>query len=132
MNETGNMSECIERFHSNELDKEDLIRFLYRLEKDPIMRREVLLDKELNVIFSDENLLELSEKLQRIREKYLPGRNNWEPFLIAASVIFLFTFGILMLIVEKNIVKSPNDQPVTERYSEKIKKIFCPIGQPIS
>jgi len=121
MKETENLSEWIERFQLNELDQNEQIRFLSLLERNPLLRREVELDKELNTILSDENLLQLSEKFFLIRDRTGHGRNKWIPVLIAASIIFLLTIGILILVTEKGLVKKFNDQPVAGKSSEKNK-----------
>lgn len=114
MNKNENLNDLIERFQSNELEQEELTRFLNRLKHDPILRREVVLDKELNSILANENLLELSEKIRRIREMSHPGRSYWESILVAASIIVLFTVGVLTLFVVSNNVKRSGNRLVTE------------------
>jgi hypothetical protein len=74
----------------------------------------VELDKELNSILANENLLELSEKIRRIRETSHPGRSYWESILVAASIIVIFTVGLLTLFFVNNNVNRSGNRLVTE------------------
>jgi len=117
MKETENLSEWIERFQSNELDQQEQTRFLLLLENSPTLRMEVLLEKELNTILADENLRELSRKFNQVKNKTDDRRNKWLPVLIASSIIFLLTVGILTLVTKTGLVNHSKDQAVTGKSS---------------
>jgi hypothetical protein len=121
MNETENLNEWIELFQSNELIEPEKTHFLSILENDPLLRREVLLDKELNSILSNGDLVELSKKLQQIKDKTDDNRKKWLPILIAASIVFLLTVGVLTLITKTSLFINSGNPHVARDSSEKKK-----------
>jgi len=124
MKETENLSEWIEKYQSDELDQKEKSRFLSLLNRNPLLRREVMIDKELNDILSDENLLEISEKFRMIRDKMGKKRIRRIPGLIAASIFFLLTIGILILVIKRSLIDNFDGQTVAERSSENCKSEY--------
>jgi hypothetical protein len=89
MIENEKLPEWIDRYNANDLKGEELEEFLLLLERDPELRKEVRLDKELNKLLSETDILELREKIIKAKPKD-DGRNTLiSLWLLAASVVIL-------------------------------------------
>ncbi len=94
MSDREKLPEWIDRFNNNELEGEELERFLALLKKNPKIQAEVDLDRDLNQVLKDEELLELRKKIQKVRERGNrtrpgdsdPGLRIW---LMAALIVVL-------------------------------------------
>jgi len=104
MTEQDKIPEWIDRFNNNELSGEELAQFIELLNKDPELRSEVTLDKELNEILSANDLLELRKKIIRIREREQRKGGGRRILLIAASILILISLPILFFIFKNRDV----------------------------
>jgi hypothetical protein len=104
MIEQGKLSEWIEKFNSRELYGADLIRFLELLKENPDLRREVILDKDLEHFLADEDLLELRKRMHAAQRKAEePQRESGRKYLLlAASVLLVLGMGLIYGLFREN------------------------------
>lgn len=86
MIEQEKLPEWIDRFNRKELNDEELEKFLQWMEEDPQLKKEVMLDKELNSILDDQDILDLRKKILSRKKKNELLRKR---FLLAAAVIVM-------------------------------------------
>jgi hypothetical protein len=94
MNNHEKIPEWIDRFNHKDLHGSELKEFLELMKQEPELRREVKLDKELNELLADDDLLELRKKLIRFK---LPKENHpmrLPIFILAASIVILIGLTI--------------------------------------
>jgi hypothetical protein len=97
MNESEKMSEWIDRYNSGDLQEPELTVFRKMLEVDPVLRVHVSIDRSVNEMLKNDDLLQFIEKVRQIDaqpEKSRGRRNYW---LVAASVLLLLSAGIITL-----------------------------------
>ncbi len=99
MKDSEKLSEWIDRFRSGELGGQELLKFKALLETDPGLRRELQIDRDLDILISRQDLIEVSEKIRRIRWKQGGSGSGRLPLLIAASLLFLVSVGIVLMFV---------------------------------
>src|ERR1039457_2840799 len=99
MNNIDQIHEWIDRFNNNELDGKELQEFQELLKYDPVLRSEVRLDKELNDMLQQEDLLALRKTIMKVRN----DRGNRGPgkkiILLAASILILLIISVLLYLV---------------------------------
>jgi hypothetical protein len=88
------LPEWIDRYNRNDLHGKELEEFLEMMKEDPELRKEVRLDKELNEMFREKEILELRKKLIRYRIPKRDDRINLSLILMAAAVIILICLTI--------------------------------------
>ena len=92
------LPEFIERYNNKQLHGKDLEEFLEMLKNDPGLRLEVKLDKDLNEILAEPDVIEFRRKLIKNRipeEKDGPGLSL---YLFAASVALIISLAVLAFI----------------------------------
>jgi hypothetical protein len=125
MSDREKLPELIDRFNSGELSGEELTTFLEMLKSSPRLREEVRLDKELNEVLANEDILELRRKILDIQmkrqQKEGPGLRI---FLLAASLLLLLGIETLLFLKYSNLRATRNtglihkQQPVSKRAPE--------------
>ena len=91
------MPEWITRYNDNDLAGDELHLFLEILEKNPSLKVEVGLDKELNEALADDDIIEFRRKIiasgnPKIRQSQLPRKL----MLVAATLILMLIFELLL------------------------------------
>ena len=90
MSERERLPELIDRFNNGTLSKEEHKAFLEMLKASPRLNEEVKLDKELNEILLDTDVLELRKKLIEIKENRKKRKSpDLYVILLAASLLLL-------------------------------------------
>ena len=93
----GKFPELIDRFNNGELSGEELAAFQELLKANPRLRNEVRLDKELNDILADSDLLEFRKKILSVQKKRLNKKGpGLQSYLLAASLLFFIGIEILL------------------------------------
>jgi hypothetical protein len=98
MKDSEKLNEWIDRYQSGELDGEELSRFLTILENDPLLRRELQIDRDLDILIARGDLIEITEKIGLARQKQGGLWFGKLPFLIAASLLLLVTIGLVVML----------------------------------
>lgn len=116
MNKNEKMHEWIDRFNDNELNGEELKKFLELLKNDPALRAELRLDKELNELLQDEGLLSLRKKIIEVRTKREDGGIGKKIFLLAASILVILVLSVILYLVvglktRNNKILQTNNSP---------------------
>jgi hypothetical protein len=96
MNEHEKLPEWIDRFNNKDLHGKELKEFLELVKQNPELRREVKLDKELNEILADKEIIELRKKIIKYK---IPkeSNHNWLPiFFLAASITIFIGLAIFV------------------------------------
>ena len=89
MNEQEKLPEWIYRFARNELHGKELEEFLALLNKDPQLRNELHLEKDLNEILAEKEIISLRKKIAKIK-KSKEDRGTWLViYLLAACAVVL-------------------------------------------
>jgi hypothetical protein len=88
------LPEWIDRYNRNELQGKELEEFLEMMKEDPGLRQEVQLDKELNEMIREKDIVELRRKLIRNRIPKRDDRINLPVILMAAAVIILICLTV--------------------------------------
>ncbi|MCX6243624.1 MAG: hypothetical protein NTU98_02870 [Bacteroidetes bacterium] len=114
MSDRKKIPEWIDRFNNGELSGKELTSFLEMAQRDPRLSEEIRLDKELDSILTDEDLLELRAKIRSISDKKLKTKRNRRKFyLMAASFLLLAGLGLLLFyfrgIRNSNVESSENE-----------------------
>jgi hypothetical protein len=110
MNEHEKLPEWIDRFNKKDLHGQELKEFLELMKQDPVLRREVKLDEDLNKILADTDIIELRKKILKYK---IPkeGKHTGLPILfLAASITILIglAFFVYMWIRQEDdtVIKS--------------------------
>ena len=85
------INEWIDRFNEGSLKGEDLNTFIQMLHDDPELRKEVAIDREINRMLEQRELLEFREAVLKAGKRPSPGRWRW--LLLAAMVVVLLSAG---------------------------------------
>lgn len=96
MTDKENLPEWIDRFTNNELEGDELQKFIEMLRSDPELRKEVKLDHDLNVMLLDEDMLEFRKKLMSHLKKDGHQRLSPGQLLLAATLLLLIGIGFLI------------------------------------
>jgi hypothetical protein len=92
--------EWIDRFNHNNLTEEELALFTEMVKRDPRLREEVLLDREINSFLAETDFLELRKKICKVCAERPGGKNsNSRIILMAASFLVLFSVGWILQII---------------------------------
>lgn len=96
MSDKEKLAEWIDRFTNNELEGEELQKFLEMLQSDPELREEVKLDHDLNDMLLDDDILEFRKKLMMRMKK--DGFEGFDPrqLLLAATLLLLIGIAFLL------------------------------------
>jgi len=89
MNEPEKLPEWIDRYNRNELHGKELEEFLAMLDQHPQLRKEVQLDKDLNEILRDKEIIELRKKIAKIKERSEDRGTRLILYMLAACAIIL-------------------------------------------
>jgi hypothetical protein len=89
MNENEKLAEWIVRFNNHDLHGEELKEFMDMMKQDPELRREINLDKDLNEILTETEIIELRKKLLKFRPPKETFNLGLHIFILAASVTLL-------------------------------------------
>jgi len=115
------LSEWIDCYRSGELGGKELLKFNALLEHDQGLRREMQIDRDLDILISRQDLIEVSEKIRKVRIKQRGSGSGRLPLLIAASLLLLVTAGIILMLL---VLKSP--EQVRDSYA---KSSFTPMRE---
>lgn len=107
------INEWIDRFNEGSLKGEDLATFIQMLHDDPELRKEVKIDREINRMLEERELLEFREAVLKAGKRSSPGKSRW--FLLAAVVIVLLSAGGYFLFR----TVPTQDIPAKERLAER-------------
>ena len=97
----------IDRYNDDELDEFEKSFFQQQMLHNPMLRAEVYIDARLNRLFSDEDVLELMQKVQSVTKKNNQNSGLMSYMAIAASVISLLVLGAILFLVDKKPVNLP-------------------------
>ena len=100
-------SDWTDRYNDDELDELEKSFFQQQMLNNPMLRAEVYIDARLNRLFSDEDVLELMQKVQSVTKKHNQNSGMMSYLLIAATVISLIVLGAILFLVEKRPVSLP-------------------------
>ena len=95
MSDREKLPEWIDRFNEGTLQGEELERFLEMLKTNPRLRDEVNLDRELNQLLEEDDLIEFRRKLMKVtRSRRSPGQN----LLLLMAALILILIGLSTLV----------------------------------
>lgn len=105
------LPELIVRYNDGELEGEELASFLEMMKDNSKLRKEVELDRELNEILADKDILELCQIILSVQKKHRQKkRPDLQVFLLAAS--FLLLIGLAVFLLMTNSTNHPSGSPV--------------------
>jgi hypothetical protein len=112
------LPELIDRFNNGELSGDELTGFQELLKANSRLRNEVMLDKELNEILADSDLLEFRKTILSVQKKQLQKKGpGLQSYLLAASLllfigieIFLFMHNPKQNMLNRSVAVT-NNQP---------------------
>jgi hypothetical protein len=107
MKDSEKLSEWIDRYRSGELGGPELERFRTLLDADPQLQRELQIDRDLDILISRTDLIEMSQKIRRIRAGRAGPRFGNLPALLAASLLILISIGMILLLGREEETKAP-------------------------
>lgn len=94
MSETENRNKWIDEFTSGEISRDDLSRFVSLIDNDMLLRLEVKLDQDLSTLLFIPGVLDLIEKLNRVRNNKIHRTRTLRNLLMAASFLLLLASGV--------------------------------------
>ncbi|MDP4280519.1 MAG: hypothetical protein Q8867_00075 [Bacteroidota bacterium] len=94
MNDKEKLFEWIDLFNQGNLKGKELKEFYSLLEKNPRLRAEVRMDKELNDYLSEEDILELREIFLKIKKEQENSR-NCDPSIFFLAASFFLLIGLV-------------------------------------
>ena len=94
MSETENRNKWIDEFTSGEISRDDLSRFVSLIDNDMLLRLEVKLDQDLSTLLFIPGVIDLIEKLNRVRNNKIHRTRTLRNLLMAASFLLLLASGI--------------------------------------
>ena len=106
MIEKQKISEWIDRYNDNDLPAYEHLQFVEMISRHPVLRAEVRLDKELNTIIENEDILDLLHKLEKVRKSTKKSGSGFSFFLLAASFLALIATAILVFLFLPDPYKS--------------------------
>lgn len=89
------INEWIVKFNEGSLKGRDLEEFLHLLAEDPELQKEIEVDKEIDRMLRERDLLEFREAILKARERNSSGKLRW--FLLAATLAILLIGGGFIL-----------------------------------
>ncbi len=98
MIEQNKIAEWIDRYNNHDLSDTENHQFSLLLSEHPVLKAEVKVDQELNVIIGDEDTIMLIQKLEKIRKSLQKTNAGHIHFLLAASFLILLASGILVFL----------------------------------
>ena len=98
MIEQEKIAEWIDRYNNHDLSDTENHQFSLLLSKHPVLKAEVKVDQELNVVIGDEDTMILIQKLEKIRKSMQKTNSRHTHFLLAASFLILLASGILVFL----------------------------------
>jgi hypothetical protein len=102
MIEQEKLPEWIDRFNNNDLKGRELREFIELMKQNPELRREVKLDKDLNDILADTDILELREKVGKCKIPKESNHMRLPIFFLAASITILIGLAIFAFLWMKH------------------------------
>lgn len=93
-------NDWIDRYNENELNEDEKAFFRKRMEDNPLLRTEVLIDACLNSLYQDEGTLDLIKKIHSVSHKTDHGDMMLKYFLIAASLLYLIALGAIVNLMQ--------------------------------
>jgi hypothetical protein len=100
MIENNKISEWICRYNEGDLHGDELRTFLQKAASDRELRREVILDRKMNELLNDADLLEFRKFLIRARNGS-PHPVKYQVLMIAASLLVLIAMSTIFLFVSR-------------------------------
>jgi hypothetical protein len=114
---TDRINEWIVKYNEGSLDGCDLEEFIRLLAEDPELRKELRLDKEIDLMLQERDLLEFRKAILKARQGNSPGNRRW--FLLAATLAVLLTGGGFVLYRALFLAKSEHPQISSQITSEE-------------
>ncbi|MEI7500358.1 MAG: hypothetical protein WCK84_07895 [Bacteroidota bacterium] len=102
-------SDWIDRYNENELNEDEKIFFMKRMENNPLLRNEVFIDACLNKLYQDQGTMDLMKKIQQVSRKTDREEGILKYLLIAASLLYLIAFGAILNLIQNDPVDIPNN-----------------------
>ena len=94
MKNKAKLYEWIDRFNNNELSGEEYYELVHLLNSDLRVREEVLLDRELNSMLKDKELLDLRKKIKKVCNTGGKREIRYNKYLlIAAALLIILSIG---------------------------------------
>ena len=130
MNDMEITNDWIDRYNENELNEEEKAFFIKRMELNPLLRTEVLIDECLNRLYQDEGTMDLMKKIQVARQKPDRRDGRFSCLLIAASLLYLIVLGVILKMVvidpEDTVAKgqSHRDEPGNSPAGKMVSEVF--------
>ena len=112
-------NDWIDRYNDNELNELEKSYFQQQMASNPLLRKEVYIDAQLNSFLRDEDLLELMQKVQAVAGKHNRAGRQMRYLAIAASVVCLIVLGGILYRVEKKTLSLPATEHEPTRLSLK-------------
>ena len=107
MSDREKLPELIDRFNSGQLKGDELNSFLEVMKGSPRVREEVRLDKELNEILADKDILELRQKILSVgRTQAQKKGRDFHFLLLAASFLLLIGVEIVLMMNNRSTERS--------------------------
>jgi hypothetical protein len=100
MNENNKISEWICRYNEGDLHGDELKAFLQMAGSDRELWREVILDRKMNELLKDTDLVEFRKSMIRARNSY-PHQAKYQVLMIAASLLVLVTTCTIFICVSR-------------------------------
>jgi len=140
MNDMEITNDWIDRYNENELNEEERAFFIKRMELNPLLRTEVLIDECLNRLYQDEGTMDLMKKIQLARQKPDPRDGRFSCLLIAASLLYLLVLGVIlkMVVIDPDDIVAkgqsrrdePGNSPATKAVSVVFQKNHAAVTNP--
>jgi hypothetical protein len=103
MSDREKLPELIDLFNSGNLRGDDLNAFVALLKNNPRLREEVRLDKELDEILANQDLLELRKKILSVQKKNKKRKGpDIQSLLLAASIVLLIGIELVLFLNKAN------------------------------
>jgi hypothetical protein len=113
MNNSEIKNDWIDRYNENALNPYELKRFNEKLNRNPVLRAEVSVDRCLNEILSDQDALDFYQKIGRARQRQKRHIKAPPLLLLAASIILLIVAtGLLLRLTKVFSVEKQTHPPV--------------------
>jgi len=130
MNDMEITNDWIDRYNENELNEEEKAFFIKRMELNPLLRTEVLIDECLNRLYQDEGTMDLMKKIHMAQQKPDRRDGRFSYLLIAASLLYLIVLGVILKMVvidQEDIVakgQSHRDEPGNSPAAKIVSEVF--------
>jgi hypothetical protein len=102
--------EWIDRFNNNDLQGEEYDQLLTMMNMDLRVREEILLDKDLNSILKEKDILDLRTKINKVcTDGVSNGFRDKRILLVAATLLIILTMGYSVYYLSR-LMKSPESR----------------------